>query len=181
MPDTSIRPFEINIPDGELEALRQRLALTRWPEKETVTDWSQGIPLSYVKEVCDYWQKDYDWRPCEKRLNELGSFITEIDGLDIHFLHCRSPHAGARPLIMTHGWPGSVVEFFDIIPLLTDPVAHGGKAEEAFHLVLPTMPGYGFSGKPAATGWGVEKIADAWAVLMQRLGYEHYAAQGGAH
>ena len=176
---TQIRPFKLAIPEQQLADLRQRLAATRWPEKETVDDWSQGVPLAKQKALVDYWTDHYDWRACEARLNGIGQFVTEIDGLDIHFLHSRSPHEGAVPLILTHGWPGSVVEFLDVIGPLTDPVAHGGRAQDAFHVVVPSMPGYGFSGKPKEAGWGVEKIGEAWAELMGRLGYDRWFAQGG--
>ena len=176
---TAIAPFRINIADQELQDLKARLANTRWPEKETPEDWSQGIPIAYVKEVADYWLKGYDWRRAEAQINAHDQFTTEIEGLDIHFLHIRSPHADALPLVMTHGWPGSIIEFLKVIGPLTRPEEHGGDVEDAFHLVCPTLPGYGFSGKPTATGWGVEKIADAWAALMARLGYERYVAQGG--
>jgi hypothetical protein len=176
---SQITPFEINIPDEQLDDLKQRLANTRWAEAETVDDWSQGTPLSYVKEVCEYWGKEYDWRDREKRLNLFPQFKTKLGGLDIHFVHAKSPEPDATPLVMTHGWPGSIVEFQKVIGPLSDPVAHGGKAEDAFHVVCPTLPGYGFSGKPTETGWGVQKIADAWAELMARLGYDQYVAQGG--
>jgi epoxide hydrolase len=179
MSDNPIREFEIQIADAELDELRRRLRATRWPDSETVTDWSQGIPLAYVREVCEYWADNYDWRATEKRLNGFPQFRTEIDGCDIHFMHVRSPQAEARPLIITHGWPGSVVEFHKVLGALTDPVKHGGNAADAFHVVCPSLPGYGFSGKPALPGWGVERIADAWAALMGRLGYGRYFAQGG--
>jgi pimeloyl-ACP methyl ester carboxylesterase len=174
-----VQPFPIAVPDSALDDLRQRLARTRWPEAETVGDWSQGTPLAYVQELCDYWADGYDWRRCEADLNRLGSYRTVIDGLGIHFLHVRSPHAEALPLVLTHGWPGSIVEFAKVIGPLTDPVAHGGAAEDAFHLVCPALPGYGFSDKPTEPGWGVERIAGAWAELMSRLGYTRYGAQGG--
>jgi pimeloyl-ACP methyl ester carboxylesterase len=174
-----IRPFEIAIPQAELDDLKQRLAATRWPNKETVDDWSQGIPLSYIQEVCEYWGEKYDWRAREAKLNAFPQFITEIEGVDIHFQHIRSPHEDAMPLIITHGWPGSVVEFQKVIGPLTNPTEHGGRAEDAFHVVCPSLPGYGFSGKPDATGWNTSKIGHAWATLMARLGYEKYAAQGG--
>lgn len=174
-----IRPFKIDISDAVLGDLKQRLEMTRWPEKELVDDWSQGIPLSYVKEICDYWQNSYDWRAREARLNEFPQFKTEIDGVDIHFIHLRSRHENARPLVMTHGWPGSVVEFHKVINELADPTAHGGEISDAFHMIVPSLPGYGFSGKPTEAGWGVEKIADVWAKLMARLGYNNYFAQGG--
>jgi len=174
-----ITPFRIDIPEADLEDLRLRLRLTRWPEPETVDDWSQGVPLTYVRELCDYWLEHYDWRACETSLNRFPQFRTEIDGVDIHFLHVNSPEPDAVPLVMTHGWPGSVVEFRKVIGPLTDPVAHGGEADDAFHLVCPSLPGYGFSGKPARPGWGVAHIADAWDELMTRLGYARYGAQGG--
>ncbi len=176
---SQIDPFEIRIPDSDLEDLRQRLARTRWPDAETVDDWSQGIPLAYLKEVCEYWGEKYDWRAREQRLNRFPQFRTEIDGLGIHFVHVRSPEPNALPLVMTHGWPGSIVEFQKVIEPLTNPTAFGGSAEDAFHVVCPSLPGYGFSDKPTRTGWGVEKIADTWAELMSRLGYERYVAQGG--
>lgn len=174
-----IRPFRIEIPQAQLDDLRRRLRDTRWPEREAVEDWTQGAPLSYVQEVCAYWAEKYDWRATEARLNAFPQFLTEIDGLDIHFIHARSPHEGAAPLIITHGWPGSVVEFHKVIGPLTDPVKYGGNASDAFHVVAPSLPGYGFSAKPAKNGWGVEKIADTWAALMARLGYDRYFAQGG--
>ncbi len=174
-----IRPFELAIPESELEDLRRRLKATRWPDAETPDDWSQGIPLSYMREVCAYWANDYDWRPCESLLNGWEQFQTEIDGVDIHFLHVKSLHANAMPLLITHGWPGSVLEFRHIIGPLTDPEAHGGKAEDAFHVIAPSLPGYGFSGKPTAPGWSVQKVATAWEQLMARLGYDHYVAQAG--
>jgi pimeloyl-ACP methyl ester carboxylesterase len=176
---TEIAPFTLAVPDAALEDLARRIDLIRWPEKETVSDWSQGAPLAALQDLVGYWRLGYDWRRCEARLNALGQFTTAIDGLDIHFIHRRSPHPGAMPLILTHGWPGSVIEYLDVIEPLADPVAFGGRAEDAFHVVAPSLPGYGFSGKPAATGWGVEKIAAAWAELMQRLGYERWFAQGG--
>jgi pimeloyl-ACP methyl ester carboxylesterase len=175
----AIRPFTIKIADKVLRELKRRLRATRWPERETVTDWTQGIPLAYVKELCEYWRDRYDWRAREARLNALPQFMTTIDGLDIHFLHLRSTEPSAVPLVLTHGWPGSIVEFMKVIGPLTDPLAHGGGAEDAFHLVIPSLPGYGFSGKPTETGWKVQRIADAWATLMARLGYEQYYAQGG--
>ncbi|MGE4303975.1 MAG: epoxide hydrolase family protein [Novosphingobium sp.] len=176
---TDIRPLTLAIPDTQIEDLKRRIAMTRWPEAETVDDWSQGTPLEALKALVAYWMDDYDWRRCEARLNGFGQYLTEIDGLDIHFLHVRSPHVEAVPLILTHGWPGSVIEFMEVIGPLTDPVAHGGKAEDAFHVVVPSLPGYGFTGKPAANGWGVEKIGRAWAELMRRLGYTRWFAQGG--
>ncbi len=164
-----IEPFVLDVSEAELDDLRRRLAATRWPEAETVDDWSQGIPLAYVQELCAYWASDYDWRRCEARLNEIGQFKTEIDGLGIHFLHARSDAADAMPLLLTHGWPGSVVEFLKVL----------GPLRESFHLVIPSLPGYGFSDKPARAGWGAPRIAAAWAELMARLGYERYFAQGG--
>jgi epoxide hydrolase len=173
-----IDEFRIEVPDSELDDLRERLLRTRWPEAETVDDWSQGVPLAYLRELCGYWADAYDWRATERRLNALPQFRTEIDGLGIHFLHVRSPHAGALPLVITHGWPGSIVEFLKVIDPLTDPTTHGGDASDAFHVVCPSLPGYGFSDKPRRTGWGVERIAAAWIQLMARLGYERYGAQG---
>ena len=175
----SIRPFHVNVPEAELTDLRQRLAQTRLPDKETVTDYSQGVPLKTVQQVLSYWQSDYDWRKVEARLNAVPNFITEIDGLDIHFIHARSKHENALPIIVTHGWPGSIVEQLKIIEPLTNPTAHGGTASDAFHVVIPSMPGYGFSGKPTTTGWGPERIARAWTTLMRRLGYKQFVAQGG--
>jgi epoxide hydrolase len=174
-----IRPFRIDVPQADLDDLRDRLRRTRWPEPEPVDDWSQGIPLAYTRDLCGYWLHDYDWRAAEARLNGYPQFRTEIDGVDIHFLHIRSPHQDALPLLMTHGWPGSVVEFGKVIGPLTDPERYGGDAADAFHLICPSLPGYGFSGQPDRPGWGVQKIADAWAELMGRLGYQRYAAQGG--
>jgi len=174
-----ITGFRIDIPDADLDDLRQRLRQTRWPEPETVDDWSQGIPLAYVRQLCEYWLERYDWRATEARLNRLPQFVTEIDGIDIHFVHARSAEDGALPLVITHGWPGSIVEFGKVIGPLTDPVAFGGNAEDAFHVVCPSLPGYGFSGKPSRPGWGVGHIADAWDQLMGRLGYARYGAQGG--
>jgi pimeloyl-ACP methyl ester carboxylesterase len=176
---TDIRPFRIDIPDSALQDLRARLALTRFPEKETPDDWSQGVPLAYMTEIRDYWADRYDWRRGEAKINAFPQFLTTIEGLDIHFIHVRSPNPDALPLLLTHGWPGSVVEFLKVIGPLADPAAHGADAADAFHVVCPSLPGYGFSGKPTSPGWGVEKIADAWAVLMARLGYGSYVAQGG--
>ena len=176
---SQVQPFRIETSDEELSELRDRLRRTRWPDRETVDDWSQGIPLTYLQELCRYWSDGYDWRRTEQHLNTIPQFTTVIDGLDIHFLHLRSPEPDALPLIITHGWPGSVVEFLKVIGPLSDPVAHGGEAADAFHVVCPSLPGYGFSGKPAATGWGAERIAGAWAQLMSRLGYSRYGAQGG--
>ena len=176
---SEIRKFQLEVTDAVLDDLKKRLSMTRWPNKETPEDWSQGIPLGYMKELCDYWQHEYDWRAREERFNRFPQFITEIDGVDIHFIHLPSVHENARPLIITHGWPGSVVEFHKVIEPLADPTAHGGNSEDAFHVVVPSLPGYGFSGKPEVTGWGIEKIADIWGALMARLGYDHYFAQGG--
>jgi pimeloyl-ACP methyl ester carboxylesterase len=175
----AIRPFTIVIPEAEIEALRARIAATRWPERETVADQSQGVQLETVQELARYWATDYNWRTCEAKLNALPQFITEIDGLDIHFIHVRSKHEDALPLIVNHGWPGSIIEQLKIIDPLTDPTSHGASAADAFHLVVPSMPGYGFSGKPASIGWGPERIGRAWAELMGRLGYTRYVAQGG--
>ena len=174
-----IRPFTFEFPDAELEELRARVKAARWPEKETVADQSQGTQMETMKELARYWASEYDWRKVETKLKALPHFITEIDGLDIHFIHVRSKHEDALPLIVTHGWPGSIVEQLKIIEPLTDPTAHGGSASDAFHVVIPSMPGYGFSGKPTSTGWGPERIARAWGELMQRLGYTRYVAQGG--
>ena len=175
----AVTPFRIEASDEALDDLRRRLRATRWPEKEAVDDWSQGIPLAYVQEVCAYWVEKYDWRERERKLNAFPQFRTEIDGLGIHFVHVRSPHADALPLVVTHGWPGSIVEFQKVIAPLCDPTAHGGDAADAFHVVCPSLPGYGFSDKPAVKGTGVERIADLWAALMARLGYARYGAQGG--
>jgi len=175
----AIRPFTIVIPEAEIEALRARIAATRWPERETVADQSQGVQLETVQELARYWATDYNWRTCEAKLNALPQFITEIDGLDIHFIHVRSKYEDALPLIVNHGWPGSIIEQLKIIDPLTDPTSHGASAADAFHLVVPSMPGYGFSGKPASIGWGPERIGRAWAELMGRLGYTRYVAQGG--
>jgi pimeloyl-ACP methyl ester carboxylesterase len=176
---TSIRPFRIETGDEQLDDLRRRLRSTRWPDRETVDDWSQGIPLAYVQEVCGYWAEKYDWREREARLNRFEQFRTEVDGLGIHFVHVRSPHAEALPVVISHGWPGSIVEFHKVIEPLTAPTAHGGDARDAFHVVCPSLPGYGFSDKPTRHGWNVERIARAWSELMQRLGYDRYVAQGG--
>lgn len=172
---TDIRPFTLAIAQEQIDDLHRRLDATRWPEKETVDDWSQGTPLAVLRDLASYWRGGYDWRRCEAQLNAFGQFVTEIDGLDIHFLHVRSPHEDAMPLLLTHGWPGSVIEFLRVIGPLTDP----GRAEDAFHVVVPSLPGYGFSAKPQRTGWGAARIATAWALLMQRLGYDHWVAQGG--
>ena len=175
----AIRSFNVNFSEEVLADLRQRLLATRWPDKETVTDDSQGVPLSMIKELTRYWANEYDWRKVETRLNALPQFITEIDGLDVHFIHVRSKHENALPLIVTHGWPGSVIEQLKIIAPLTDPTMDNASAADAFHLVIPSMPGYGFSGKPTTTGWDPQRIARAWVVLMKRLGYSHFVAQGG--
>jgi pimeloyl-ACP methyl ester carboxylesterase len=174
-----IAPFRIEVTEVELTDLRDRLERTRWPERETVGDWSQGIPLSYVQDVCEYWRTGYDWRRFETELNAIPQFRTTIDGLGIHFLHVRSPHDDALPLLLTHGWPGSVAEFMKVIDPLVDPTRHGGDASDAFDVVCPSLPGYGFSDKPAESGWGTGRIAGAWAELMARLGYSRYGAHGG--
>lgn len=176
---TSIRPFRVEFPDEALSDLRRRISATRWPDRETVPDDSQGVPLALMQEVAGYWGTDYDWRPCEARLNSLPNFLTEVDGLDIHFIHVRSPHANALPLIVTHGWPGSIIEQLKIIEPLTNPTAHGGSADDAFHLVIPSLPGYGLSAKPTTTGWDPTRTARAWTELMKRLGYTRFVAQGG--
>jgi pimeloyl-ACP methyl ester carboxylesterase len=175
----SIRPFHVNVGDSDLIELRARINATRWPERETVTDQSQGVQLATIQKLARYWATDYDWRKCEARLNALPQFITEIDGLEIHFIHLRSKHERALPLIVTHGWPGSIIEQLKIVDPLTNPAAHGATAADAFDLVIPSMPGYGFSGKPTTTGWTPGRIASAWTVLMKRLGYTRFAAQGG--
>jgi pimeloyl-ACP methyl ester carboxylesterase len=175
----AIRPFRVDVPDEALTEMRRRIDATRWPTRELVTDRSQGVQLATMQELCRYWTTEYDWRRCEAKLNALPQFVTEIDGVDIHFIHVRSPHAGAMPLIMTHGWPGSVVELLETVGPLTDPTSHGGSAEDAFDLVLPSLPGYGFSREPAELGWNVGRTAQAWAELMRRLGYSRYVAQGG--
>ena len=176
---TAIRSFNVKVPEAELTELRRRINATRWPDRETVTDATQGVQLATTQALARYWAKEYDWRKVEARLNALPNFVTEIDGLDIHFIHVRSKHENALPLIVTHGWPGSVVEQVKIIDPLTNPTAHGGNASDAFHLVIPSMPGYGYSGKPATTGWDPAHIACAWTVLMKRLGYSKFLAQGG--
>ena len=177
--DTAIRPFQVQVPEAALVDLRRRIAETRWPDKETVTDRSQGNQLGKLQEIVRYWGTDYNWRKVEARLNALPMFKTQIDGVDIHFIHVKSRHANALPLIITHGWPGSVIEQLKVIEPLTNPTAHGGQAEDAFDVVIPSMPGYGFSGKPTGTGWNPDRIGRAWAELMQRLGYTRYVAQGG--
>src|SRR5712691_10685347 len=176
---SEVRPFRFNVPEAELTELRRRINATKWPERETVTDASQGVQLATIQALARYWATEYDWRACEARLNAVPQFITEIDGLDIHFIHVRSKHDNALPMIVTHGWPGSVIEQLKIIDPLTNPTAHGGSAADAFDLVIPSLPGYGFSGKPTAPGWNPVSIARAWATLMQRLGYTRYVAQGG--
>ncbi|MGZ3340953.1 MAG: epoxide hydrolase family protein, partial [Reyranella sp.] len=173
------KPFRIAVGDDVLDDLKSRLRRTRWPESELVDDWSQGVPLKWIEEVCRYWANDYEWRRREALLNRFPQFTTAIDGLKIHFLHVRSPHPGALPLIITHGWPGSVVEFHKVIEPLVDPAAHGGDPADAFHVICPSLPGFGFSDKPKTTGWGIDRIAAAWAQLMDRLGYARYGAQGG--
>ena len=175
----AVRPFRVNIPEAELTDLRRRVNATRWPEQELVSDPSQGVQLATMKKLAEYWAKDYDWRKTEAKLNSYPQFVTNIDGLDIHFIHVRSKNPNALPVIITHGWPGSIIEQLKIIGPLTDPVAHGGKAEDSFDVVIPSLPGYGFSGKPTATGWDPQRVARAWAVLMNRLGYKRYVAQGG--
>ena len=176
---TAIQPFHINVPQSALDDLRRRLAATRWPEKETVADQSQGVQLATMKEMVRYWQSDYDWRKAEAKLNALPQFVTTIDGLDIHFIHVRSKHEHALPVVITHGWPGSIIEELKLIDPLTNPTAHGGRAEDAFDVVIPSLPGYGFSGKPTTPGWNWDRMARAWDTLMKRLGYARYVAQGG--
>jgi hypothetical protein len=176
---TDIRPFHVDIPEEKLAELRRRIEATRWPTKELVADRSQGVQLATLQNLARYWTTEHDWRKCEARLNALPQFTTQIDGVEIHFIHVKSPHENALPLIMTHGWPGSVIELLDTVGPLTDPTAHGGNAEDAFHLVLPSIPGYGFSGEPTELGWESGRIARAWAELMDRLGYTRYVAQGG--
>ncbi len=177
--EESIRSLRVNVPEEQLLDLRRRIATTRWPERETVPDELQGVQLAALQEIARYWGTDYDWRKAEAKLNALPQFVTEIDGLDIHFIHVRSKHENALPLIVTHGWPGSVIEQLKIIDPLTNPAAHGASASDAFHLVIPSLPGFGFSGKPSVTGWGPERTARAWVVLMKRLGYTQFVAQGG--
>lgn len=177
--DASIQPSPIHIDQSQLDDLKQRLQMTRWPDHEPVSDWSQGTPLNYMIELCNYWRSEYDWRRCEAKLNSFNPCKTVIDGLGIHFLHVRSRHAHAKPLIMTHGWPGSIVEFHKVIGPLTDPTAFGGDEKDAFHVVCPSLPGYGFSDQPTETGWNLQKIGRAWGQLMARLGYDSYFAQGG--
>ena len=175
----AIRPFHMDVPDEALNEMRRRIAATVWPERETVPDTSQGVPLATMQALARYWHDEYDWRKCEARLNAVPQFITEIDGLDIHFVHVRSKHENALPVIVSHGWPGSFIEQMKIVDLLTDPTAHGGSASDAFHVVIPNMPGYGFSGKPTTTGWGPIRVAEAWVELMKRLGYAQFVAAGG--
>src|SRR5207244_2252631 len=175
----ALRPFRVDIPEEAIAELRRRINATQWPERETVPDQSQGVQLATTQALARYWATDYDWRTCEAKLNALPQFLTEIDGLDMHFIHVRSKHDNASPLIVTHGWPGSVIEMLKIIDPLTNPTAHGASASDAFHLVLPSLPGYGFSGQPTTTGWDPQRIARAWVVLMQRLGYTRFVAQGG--
>jgi pimeloyl-ACP methyl ester carboxylesterase len=177
--EAEIRPFRVDMPEDAIADLRRRIAATRWPSRELVDDRSQGVQLATTQELARYWANDYDWRACEAKLNALPQFMTEIDGVDIHFIHVRSPHADALPLIMTHGWPGSVIELLDVVGPLTDPTAHGGRAEDAFDLVVPSVPGYGFSSEPTEVGWGPGHVGRAWAELMGRLGYTRYVAQGG--
>src|SRR5215831_19768825 len=176
---TEIRPFSVAVPDEALDDLRRRIEATQWPERETVADASQGVPLATMQTLARHWATEYDWRQVEARLNSLPQFITEIDGLDIHFIHARSRHEDALPLIVNHGWPGSIIEQLKIIEPLTDPTAHGASEADAFHLVIPSLPGHGFSAKPAATGWDPVRIAGAWVMLMKRLGYTQFVAQGG--
>jgi pimeloyl-ACP methyl ester carboxylesterase len=177
--NTTVKPFTVDIAQSQLDDLQMRLGQTRWPEKETVEDWNQGLPLAYTQELAQYWANEYDWRRFERKLNQWPQFISEIDGIDIHFIHCKSPHENALPLIISHGWPGSVVEFHKVIDALVNPTEHGGSAEDAFHVVAPSLPGYGFSGKPTKTGTSVVEIGSMWGKLMARLGYDRYVAQGG--
>jgi pimeloyl-ACP methyl ester carboxylesterase len=179
MTDTAVRPFRASVSDEEIADLQRRIAATRWPTRELVADRSQGVQLATIQELTRYWATEYDWRKCEAKLNALPQFMTEIDGVDIHFFHVKSPHENAMPLIITHGWPGSVIELLEVVGPLTDPAAHGGRAEDAFDLVLPSLPGYGFSAEPAEVGWDPGRVARAWAELMHRLGYTRYVAQGG--
>src|SRR5579872_4024324 len=174
-----VTAFEVHVPGAALDDLKRRLATARWPEKEPVTDWSQGVPLAKIRALADYWARDYDWRRAERSLNSLPQFRTALDGVGIYFIHARSKHERALPIILTHGWPGSVFEFLEVIRPLTDPTAHGGTESDAFHVVVPALPGFGFSDKPAEKGWNVVRIANAWATLMKRLGYESWVAQGG--
>ena len=176
---TPVRPFRVNVPEAELTELRRRIKATKWPDRETVADFSQGVQLAFMQALARYWATDYDWRKVEAKLNSYPNFLTEIDGLDIHFMHIRSRHENALPLIVTHGWPGSPIEQLKIIDPLTNPTAHGGSASDAFHVVIPSMAGYGFSGKPTTPGWDPARMARAWVELMKRLGYSRFAAQGG--
>ncbi len=176
---SDIRAFKIDIPQMEIDELKNRLKHTRWPEAETVDDWNQGVPLQYQKEICRYWLENYHWYDTQDRMNRFAQYKTIFDGVDIHFIHAKSSHDNAQPLIMTHGWPGSIIEFHKVIEPLTEPTRHGGSADDAFHVVCPSLPGYGFSGKPTQPGWGVPKIAEHWDMLMNRLGYDNYFAQGG--
>src|SRR5678809_810458 len=177
--NTALRPFQVNVPQADLDEMRRRINATKWPERETVTDASQGVQLATMQKLARHWGTEYDWRKCEAKLQALPHFITEIDGLDIHFIHVRSKHEGALPLLVSHGWPGSVIEQLKLIDPLTNPTAHGASASDAFHLVIPSLPGYGFSGKPTTTGWDPARIARAWVALMKRLGYSRFVAQGG--
>ena len=174
-----VTPFKVHVPQAELDDLKKRLANARWPNKEPVTDWSQGVPLAKAQALIEYWRTGYDWRRVESTLNGLPQFRTQIDDLGIYFIHVRSKHQNALPIILTHGWPGSIIEFLQVIGPLTDPTAHGAKAEDAFHVVIPSLPGFGFSDKPTEPGWGLPRIANAWSVLMARLGHNRYVAQGG--
>jgi pimeloyl-ACP methyl ester carboxylesterase len=177
--DTDVRPFQVDFPETELAGLRTRIQATRWPDRETVTDDSQGVRLALMQDLANYWATEHDWHKCQAKLNDLPQFLTEIDGLDIHFIHVHSQHENALPLIVTHGWPGTIIEQLKIIDRLTDPTAHGASADDAFHLVIPSLPGHGFSAKPTATGWDPARIARAWVELMKRLGYTQFVAQGG--
>jgi pimeloyl-ACP methyl ester carboxylesterase len=177
--NTAIRPFQVNIPEADLTEMRTRINATRWPDRETVTDDSQGVPLAMMQDLARYWGSDYDWRACEARLNALPQFLTEIDGLDIHFIHVRSAHDDALPMIITHGWPGSIIEQLKLIEPLTNPTAHGGSASDAFHVVIPSIPGFGFSARPTTPGWDHARVARAWTELMRRLGYTLFVSQGG--
>jgi pimeloyl-ACP methyl ester carboxylesterase len=176
---TEIRPFAVSVPQADIDDLHDRLARTRWPDPETVDDWSQGVRLGNAKGLIEHWRRDYDWRRFESALNGFPQFVTEVDGIDIHFIHVVSPNPGAMPLLLTHGWPSSIADFLKLIGPLTDPSAHGGRVEDSFDVVIPSLPGFGFSGKPTRAGWNVERIASAWAELMRRLGYTRWAAQGG--
>ena len=179
MASTDVRPFTLDVPQAELDRLNAKLDLVRWPDAETGDGWSQGVPRARARALVEYWRHRYDWRRCEAMLKRFGQFMTQLDGLDVHFLHVRSSHRDALPVLMTHGWPGSVLEFHKVLGPLTEPERHGGEASDAFHVIAPSLPGYGLSGKPTAPGWNVERIAATWTALMTRLGYEHYVAQGG--